>query len=315
MLLARRARELKRHLPGAIAGEGKGVHRARVASRRLREAVPVLASQLKGSKAGKARRKIRRLTRALGSVREIDVTLALLDEMAARETLPRLALEEVRARVVAVRDEGRERMLKRLEKVDFARLQRRLQSVSKALEQDETEPWRKALATRLFKRSKALGVAVENAGHVYAPERLHVVRIAAKKLRYAVELGADAGIKGAAVLARTLRKAQNTLGQLHDLQVLLAHVAAVQAEPARRPATDAGLEIIAGALERECRHLHGRYVALIPALQQVVRSVRGDLVPQLARHPRRPLKMSLAGRRAAGRGAAAAGGGGRALRR
>ena len=65
----------KRHLPSAIAGDDRGVHQARVASRRLREAVPVLAAGLKHSKAGKASRKIRRLTRALGTVRELDVTL------------------------------------------------------------------------------------------------------------------------------------------------------------------------------------------------------------------------------------------------
>ena len=45
---------LKRHLPAAIAGDDIGVHQARVASRRLREAVPVLSTGLKGSKAGKA---------------------------------------------------------------------------------------------------------------------------------------------------------------------------------------------------------------------------------------------------------------------
>ena len=43
MLLLRRARELERHLPPAVAGDDVGVHQARVASRRLREAVPVLA--------------------------------------------------------------------------------------------------------------------------------------------------------------------------------------------------------------------------------------------------------------------------------
>ena len=58
------------------------MHQARVASRRLREAVPVLAEDVKTSKAGKAQRKIRRLTRALGAVRELDVTLTVLDELA-----------------------------------------------------------------------------------------------------------------------------------------------------------------------------------------------------------------------------------------
>src|SRR5689334_16692063 len=79
VLLRRLARALNRHLPAAIAGDDLGVHQARVTSRRLREAVPVLATGLHGSKAGKAQRKIRRLTRALGSVRELDVTIQLLD--------------------------------------------------------------------------------------------------------------------------------------------------------------------------------------------------------------------------------------------
>ena len=99
-LLDRTARELRKHLPSAVSGDDTGVHQARVASRRLREAVPVLATGLKGSKAGKARRKIRRLTRALGTVRELDVTLGILDELARVDGVPRSAVEAVRARVV-----------------------------------------------------------------------------------------------------------------------------------------------------------------------------------------------------------------------
>ena len=53
-LLTRRARALHRYLPLAIKGDDRGVHQARVASRRLREAVPVLAGNLKHAKAGKA---------------------------------------------------------------------------------------------------------------------------------------------------------------------------------------------------------------------------------------------------------------------
>src|SRR4051812_19138139 len=95
-LLRRLASALHRHLPAAVGGDQTGVHQARVTSRRLREALPVLSTGLKGSKAGKARRKIRRLTKALGTVRELDVTLSLLDELAAVPELPRIAVEDVR---------------------------------------------------------------------------------------------------------------------------------------------------------------------------------------------------------------------------
>ncbi len=287
-LLTRRARALQRYLPGAVAGNDKGVHRARVASRRLREAVPVLAGGLKHS--GRARRKIRRLTRALGTVRELDVSLRLLDELAGFEELSRPALQDVRLHVLAERERKREAMLSRLADVNTEKLARRLKSVTEALESDNSQSWRQTLAARLLKRAKRLARAVDNAGQLYAPENLHQVRIAAKKLRYALELAADSGIGSAAPLVRTLKRAQEMLGRLNDLRVLETHVAAVQAAPVGR--TGPGLAAIAGRIEEECRRLHGRYVAQTEAIGNLVVIVRSDLVPRLTRR-RRPLKMGL----------------------
>ena len=64
---------------------------------------------------------------------------------------------------------------------------------------------------------------------MYAAEQLHAVRIDTKKLRYALELIADARIAAVRPLVNTLKRAQDTLGKLHDLQVIEQHVAAVQA--------------------------------------------------------------------------------------
>lgn len=309
-LLARRAAALKRHLAGAVDGDAHGVHQARVASRRLREAVPVLTAGVKGTKAKKARGKIRRLTRALGSVRELDVTLQILDELAASETLPRPALEDVRGHVVAERDERRATMRKRLEQVNTEKLDRRLAFVGETLAQAESQEWRSALGSRLLKRQKALRAAIAEAGQMYAAEKLHQVRIASKKLRYALELALDAGIKPAAGPLRTIKRAQDTLGRLHDLQVLQQHVAAVQASPAGK-APSSGLEIVNRALEDRCRHLHAQYIALIPKLHDVVAAVPTVVVPQLAarvRTPLRALKMTLK-QRTARRAPRAAGGG------
>jgi CHAD domain-containing protein len=298
VLLARRTRALKRHLREAVQGDGHGVHQARVASRRLREAVPVLAAGLKKTRAGKARNKIRRITRALGAIRELDVTIGLLDELARRNTLPRLALEQVRAQVLQEQQRRRETMLERMERVDVTKLERRLRSLGEALAAAEAEPWRERLGARLLKRSKLLGAAVDEAGHMYDADRLHKVRIAAKKLRYSLEIAGETGIAAARQPVRTIKRAQDTLGRLHDLQVLQTHVAAVQAGPdAAR--VEAGLATIAQYLEQECRLLHARYVATVPALHSVVETTRTSIVPQLARPGRgqaRRLKMDLQGR-------------------
>lgn len=301
-LLARRASALKRHLPGATDGNAHGVHQARVASRRLREAVPVLTTGVKGTKAGKARGKIRRLTRALGTVRELDVTLQIIDDLTARETLPRAALEEVRGHVVAEREKRRDVMLKRLAQVNVEKLDKRLAAMGGVLAQAESEAWRKALGSRLVKRAKVLAAAMAEAGRMYSPEHLHKVRIAAKKLRYGMELAHDAGVKVAAGPVRTVKRVQETLGKLHDLQVLQSQVATVQAAPKGHAAPSAGLEIVARALEDQCRHLHARYVAGLPRLAEVVAMTRAVVVPALVARPQRrsrAIKMSLKSRPAA----------------
>ena len=192
----------------------------------------------------------------------------------------------MRAHVVAERDSRRAVMLKRLDRVNIEKLGRRLASVGAALDQATEEPWRKALSAQLLERSRRLGTAIDEAGHMYAPEGLHQVRIAAKKLRYGLELAADSGTNQAAPHVRTIKRAQDTLGKLHDLQVLQTHVAAVQAapQPGRTPSR-AALEALARNIEDQCRHLHGRYVASLPALRETTVAVRKTIVPQLAQRP------------------------------
>ena len=294
MLLLRRARELERQLPLAIEGNDIGVHQARVASRRLREAVPVLAGETKARR--KAEKKIRKLTQALGTVREMDVTVQILDEFAQTNALPRNALEDVRAHVIAERDRRRAVMLQRLRRVDTDRLRARLEEASIVAAVTDSAEWREALTARVAHRVKRLTAAIQEAGQMYAAEQLHAVRIATKKLRYGLELIADARLAPVRPLVNTLKRAQDTLGKLHDLQVIEQHVAAVQAmPPARRGAHDGGLKVIAGSLEDECRHLHGRYIKQVPALIQLLETCTDD-------HPaaagpatrRRPLKITLA---------------------
>lgn len=294
VLLLRRARELQRQLPLAIAGSDTGVHLARVASRRLREAVPVLAGETKARR--KAERKIRNLTQALGTVREMDVTVQILDEFAQTNELPRNALEDVRAHVIAERDRRREVMLHRLRHLNTEKLNRRLEEASIVAALVNSAEWRHALTARVGQRVKRLRQAIQSAGQMYAAEQLHAVRIDTKKLRYALELIADARIAAVRPLVNTLKRAQDTLGKLHDLQVIEQHVAAVQAlPPARRGAHDGGLKVIARTLADECRHLHGRYIKQVPALLHLLDTCTETVLPQLARSTlarrRQPLKM------------------------
>ena len=307
-LLDRRARALRRHLAAAVAGKESGVHQARVASRRLREALPVLTAGLAHTKGGKARRKVARLTAALGEVRELDVTLLVIDELSERANVPATALSEVRAQVIEDREERRQAMLKRLEHVDTAKLDRRLHAVKHALMQAQPgrHGWRAALAARTARRARRLADAIDEAGQIYAAQALHEVRIAAKKLRYALEIANDSGAASCADAVRALKRVQDTLGRLHDLQILQHYVAAVGAAPRRRRTTpDAALAALSRFVEDECRLLHGRYVAALPALAGVVEIARRDVPARLtARRSARAVKMTLAARRRAAGGRA-----------
>src|SRR5438477_5137759 len=82
--------------PEFLAGETEALHKARVASRRIREALPVVGASAAPDKVKKLRRKMRSLTRYLGPIRELDVELALLEREAAADDVPRSALILVR---------------------------------------------------------------------------------------------------------------------------------------------------------------------------------------------------------------------------
>src|SRR5205823_7631267 len=78
-LLRKRLSVFTRMLHGLEQGDVRALHRTRVASRRLRELVPVL--QLDRPLTRKLVRRLRRVTDRLGSVRELDVLLLLLDQL------------------------------------------------------------------------------------------------------------------------------------------------------------------------------------------------------------------------------------------
>ena len=273
----------------------------------------MLTDGLQHTRSGKARRKVRRLTQALGTVRELDVTLHLIDELADRAGVPRAALAEVRAHVMEEREQRRAVMLERLDEVDHEKLARRLLAVRDALAAPAPgHNWRSALALRIARRGRRLEAAIEDAGQIYAAESLHRVRIAVKKFRYALEIAHESGGASCTPALRVLKRAQETLGRLHDLQVLQHHVAAVGAAPrSRRSTPDAALAVLSRLIEDECRHLHGRYVAGAVELREAVEAARRDVPVRLtASRQRRPAKMVIVARRRGDRAEARRGTGG-----
>jgi CHAD domain-containing protein len=260
-------------LQGVESGEAQAVHHTRVASRRIRELLPVL--QIDPGTTHKLSKRLRKVTRALGVVRDADVLLGLLDELQQAGRPETHALQRVAQQIRGERDKAGKRASGKSGLTDLRRVSRKLERVARDLQHDgetrrESRAWRWALEARVARRARILADAIERAGAVYLPERLHEVRIAVKKLRYAVELSADAsGVRDRARL-RTLRQGQDLLGRLHDWQVLIDRTRQVQGS-LKPPNTGVSnqLDALVMELEHHCRRLHARYMSQRLALAAV----------------------------------------------
>jgi CHAD domain-containing protein len=265
-LLRRRVRAFESALPEALGGDPDSVHKARVASRRLREAVPVVLADASAKTVKRLARGFRRVTRALGPVRELDVTAGVLEEVAVVHPEQAASLQVVTRELHLERERRRQEMLGALE---HARTDRLIARVHDVADPDLMQPAaagqsvsRAVLAVRVVRRVRDLQQAVEAAGPLYAPAPLHRVRIATKKLRYALELAQELRLAPSRRPLRLLEQMQETLGRLHDLQVLLERLASAQALLAASDLSAASdLAHVASDVDDECRQLHAQYVA------------------------------------------------------
>jgi CHAD domain-containing protein len=296
-LLRARLQAFTRVLRGVEHGEDRAIHRARVASRRLRELIPVL--QLPPGAARKLGRRLRKVTRRLGAVRELDVLLLLTDELHVSRPVHRDALRRVRHMVVKKRDERRRLLSEHLPVDDLWALARRLERMMHELREQEAgqTPDRRsperarsvewAVDARIAHRAARLARAIDGSGAVYLTERLHDVRIAVKKLRYALELRAAlTDPKEPAI--QTLKHAQALLGRMHDLQVLIEWVRGAQAslEPPNLVVWRE-MDALLVALDEACRRLHARYVRDRTALHAVCEKLQTSSSSSTRRSERR----------------------------
>ena len=259
-LLAPRAAALTGVLTAALAGEPEAVHQARVASRRLREVLPALA--VHDERAWHALRKdVRRVTRAFGAVREFDVATGHFDETAATTEMSAAARSTTRRALQVQRAAALRKARATLTRARLLRLQARLDGLSAATTAD-TGAVKAAMAARVVRRARSVRKTVAGTGAVYMPARLHAVRIAVKRLRYALEAGRDARGARATSQLTQLRAIQDLLGRAHDLHVLAERVRDVQVTVVQRSrATARDLAVLARALDRECRELHAAFMS------------------------------------------------------
>lgn len=274
-ILRQRLITLLTAMPAAQSGDETSVHQARVASRRLRGALPMLGASADADALDRVDRRVRRITRALGPVRELDVALSLLAELEGRGSASATAIARVRDAVTAERTKRRRDMLDEITPSRLDKLRRRLVDVA-APETHRGAPAdtvAEAIA-QSGKRARRLRAAIERAGGIYLAERLHRVRIEAKKLRYALEIQRDLKHLRSRVHLTRLKTQQDLLGRMHDLEILIDRTRAVQASLAPRNRRGmAELDALIRVLEDECREGHAIYMHGRPALLKLCEAV------------------------------------------
>jgi CHAD domain-containing protein len=261
VLLKQRLTTMLDAMPAAQAGDTRSVHQARVATRRLREALPVLRATVHGGELARVRRQVRKMTRALGPVRELDVSLAHLDELAGGKLVSARALGRVKSALIRERTARRRDMLVTITPGKLERLRHRLSHVSSGPETPQPAATLDEAHRQSIKRARRLADAIHNAGGLYLADRLHAVRVAAKKLRYALEIERELRRSRATARITQLKRLQDLLGRMHDFEVLIARTRQVQADSASSD-RDLTLELdtLVRTLEAECRKDHALYM-------------------------------------------------------
>jgi CHAD domain-containing protein len=229
-----------REIPGV--GDPEGLHRARVASRRLELALRLLGDRAGLRDAAACLKMVRSAARVLGEARDLDVQIAWLEDFAvsrpAREKpgVARLALRLSQRR--GKLSDGVRRSLSGLP--GSAAWRSAVQSLRGVLFDAEMsgDAGRADDGTHIARdmSARADGIAQAAASLASPGEHSahHKLRIEIKRLRYAMEI--SNGLFGGAMdpYIALARKAQDLLGDLHDAHVWVSDIPRLMSRERRR---------------------------------------------------------------------------------
>jgi len=207
-----------RELPGAVAGREEPVHQIRVAGRRLRVALPLLA---RGGGKGPVKRAVkvlRKLTRTVGEGRDMDVILGLFEDRLATRKPASAEQRALLSRLRAARARGRVQVSQDVLDVDIdglrgdLRLALRRGAAASATVLDRARALREEEGAELLR-------GFSQVGERYLPAALHALRRSARRLRYAAEV--EDVVRGEESRAPALwKRLQDGIGVIHDHDVL-----------------------------------------------------------------------------------------------
>lgn len=219
------------------AEDAKGVHDMRVASRRLRSTLRDFRDFRE--RKGLPKRRLKEVADALGEVRDQDVAIDALDKLlpeasgAVAKGIEQLIRERRELRGLARTKLGpviadgpltelQEKFLSWLEQTGGGGGGRDKRSVRRSLGSSEAITFRQAGIEVIESRLTELLDLSNSLYHPFGFEPLHRMRIAAKRLRYALELFSTCWGGSLKPIAREVSELQTSLGDLRDCDTWIA---------------------------------------------------------------------------------------------
>ncbi len=259
--------QMLEHEDGSRSGEDiEHVHDMRVATRRMRSIFLLLNEYFKAKAIDPFQRRLRKIARALGGVRDLDVMLDNLNQF--RSTLAeadQAAMQGAVDQLQKRRDAARAHLVRLLDKNDY---QRFLDSFgeflttpgngAKAAHAEEPVPSevRHVLPVEIYTHLAAVR-AYDRAVDEANVETLHLLRIEFKRLRYLVSMFEEVLGKSGPAFVEELKLIQDHLGKLND--AVVAQAALRDLMPQLDAPQQAALEAYLTLLANDAARLHATF--------------------------------------------------------
>ncbi|MGI9165668.1 MAG: CHAD domain-containing protein [Pyrinomonadaceae bacterium] len=251
----------------------EGVHDMRVASRRLRSALRDFMPYVRKRRVSHSLQGIKAIADALGRVRDQDVAIIALEKLAAKappEVSPgiqaladgrRTRRDEARAELHAILDQDRLVQLQSDFLLAFEAALTPPQGRGKPRQSANLAgnfKYRDVARATIPERLKEFEKLSDSLYHPLKAKPLHRMRIAAKRLRYALELFDQCWGQPMLFFAKKVAALQSSLGELHDCDVWIVDFG----DDLANAATQTAIGAVASEREAASLWLLGHFVRL-----------------------------------------------------
>lgn len=221
--------QLETEIDGVLIGDDiEYVHRMRVASRRLRNALGLFNEYFPENYAEKWRSEMKGITKALGNARDLDIQIRLVEEkyqeMLNESYKP--GYQQLLLRLKQKRTKAQEKVVTTIQSLKESKTLEEMKHLLKRVVFEEKHLFAPALYTIAQRAiNHALDTFLSYEEFIQTPnnsEKLHAMRIAGKHFRYTMEIFKPLSQDALTPFIEIMREIQDQLGLIHDCDVWIA---------------------------------------------------------------------------------------------